>query len=71
MRIYESHKSAVTKASEEGEGGAGPGTGMELLLQPMVKTMAKFVLTQPIENHRGAEIYLHLTKEPILQQVDA
>jgi len=47
---------ADTKVSEEGGGAAAPGTGAEIPLQPMVKTVARqVVLLQPMEEHSGAD----------------
>lgn len=39
--MCERHNSADTKASKEGGGGAAPGVGAEIPLQPVVKTMER------------------------------
>ncbi|GAB0209107.1 acid sphingomyelinase-like phosphodiesterase 3b [Grus japonensis] len=57
VRICERNNSADTKVSEEGEGGGAPGTGAEIPLQPVVKTMVRqAVPLQPMEDAEGAEI---------------
>ena len=67
----ERNNSADTKASEEGGGGA-PGTGAEIPLQPMVKTMVRqAVPLQPMEVHGGADIHLQPVEDPTPEQVDA
>ena len=58
MRISERNNFADTKFSEEGEGGGAPGTGAEIPLQPMLKTMVRqAVPLQPMEVHGGADIH--------------
>jgi len=57
VRACERNKSADTKISEGG-GGGPPGTRAEILLQPVVKTMVKHVVSlQPMEVHSGGDIY--------------
>lgn len=51
MRIHESNSLADTKAGEKGEGGGAPAVGSEIPLQP-------------VEVHRGAEIYLQALESP-------
>ncbi|GAB0206480.1 hypothetical protein GRJ2_003113600 [Grus japonensis] len=59
MRICEKNNSADTKVSEEGGGGGVPGTGAEIPLQPVVKTMVRqAVPLQPMEVNGGADIHL-------------
>jgi len=41
VRICYRNNSADTKVSEEGGGGGAPGTGEEIPLQPVEKTMVK------------------------------
>ncbi|GAB0187535.1 AN1-type zinc finger protein 5-like [Grus japonensis] len=61
-----------TKVSAEGGGGAAPGTGAEIPLQPMVKTMVRqAVPLQLMEDDGGADIHLQPMKDPMLEQVDA
>jgi len=56
--ISERNNFADTKFSEEGEGGGAPGTGAEIPLQPMLKTMVRqTVPLQPMEVHGGADIH--------------
>ena len=72
MRICERNSSADTKVSEEGEGGGAPGTGAEIPLQPVVKTMVRqAVPLQPMDVHGGADIHLQPVEDPTLEQVDA
>ncbi|GAB0195124.1 hypothetical protein GRJ2_001977700 [Grus japonensis] len=56
-RICERNNSADTKGSAEGGGGDAPGTGAEIPLQPMEKTMVRqAVPLQPMEDDGGAQI---------------
>ena len=72
MRACKRNSSADTKVSEEGGGGDAPGTGAEIPLQPMVKTMVRqAVPLQPMEVHGGADIHPQLGEDPTLEQVDA
>ncbi|KAK4828110.1 hypothetical protein QYF61_023472 [Mycteria americana] len=72
VRTCERNNSADTKVSEEGGGGGAPGTGAEIPLQPVVKTMVRqAVPLQPTEVHGGADIYLQPVEDPMLEQVDA
>ena len=49
---------ADTHVSEEGGRGGAPGTGAEILLQPMEKIMVMQVVPlQPMEDHAGADIH--------------
>jgi len=59
VRLCERNSSADTKVSEEGGAGGAPGTGEEVPLQPMEKTMVRqAVPLQPMEVHSGADIHL-------------
>ncbi|KAK4830792.1 hypothetical protein QYF61_013625, partial [Mycteria americana] len=65
------NNSADTKVREEGGGGGAPGTGAEIPLQPMVKTMGrKVVPVQPMEVIGGADIHLQPVEDPTLKQAD-
>ena len=62
----ERNNCADTKVSEEGEGGGAPGTGAEIPLQPVVKTMVRqAVPLQPMEVHGGADIPLQPVEDPM------
>ena len=68
MRICERN----TKASAEGGGGGAPGTGAEIPLQPVEKTMVrKAVPLQPMEVHGGADLHLQHMEDPTPEQVSA
>ncbi|GAB0207835.1 adenomatous polyposis coli protein-like [Grus japonensis] len=72
VRICERNNSADTKVSEEGGEGGAPGTGAEIPLQSVVKTMVKQVVPlQPMEVNGGADIYLQPMEDPTPEQVDA
>jgi len=72
VRIHERNNSADTKVSGEGGEGGAPGTGEEIPLQPVEKTMVRqAVLLQPMEAHRGADNHLQPMEDPMLEQVDA
>ena len=72
MRICERNNSADTKVSEEGRGGGASGTGAEIPLQPVVKTMVRqAVPLQPMEVHGGADIHLQPVEDPIPEQVES
>ncbi|KAK4825506.1 LOW QUALITY PROTEIN: hypothetical protein QYF61_000019 [Mycteria americana] len=72
VRLCERNNSADTKASEEGGGGGAPGTGAEIPLQPVVKTMVRqAVPLQPMEVNGGADILLQPVEDPTAEQVDA
>ena len=72
VRRCERNNSADTKVSEEGGGGGAPGTGAEIPLQPVVKTMVRqAVPLQPMEVHGGADIHLQPLEDPTLEQGDA
>ena len=61
-----------TPRSVEGGGGGAPGTGAEIPLQPVVKTMVRqAVPLQPMEVHSGADIHLQHMEDPTPEQVDA
>jgi len=67
-RICVRKNSADTKISEEA---GAPGTGAELPLQTMEKTMVRqAVPLQPMEAHSGADIHLQLVEDSMPQQVD-
>ena len=56
--MCERNNSADTNISEEGGGGGAPGTGAEILLQPVIKTMVRqAVPLQPMEAHGGADFF--------------
>jgi len=72
VRTCERNNSADTKLSEEGGGGAAPGTGAEILLQPVVKTMVRqAVPLQPMKSHGGADLQLQPMEDTMTEQVDA
>ncbi|PKU42985.1 protein pxr1-like [Limosa lapponica baueri] len=67
--MSERNNSADTKVSEEGGGGGAPGTGGEIPLQPMMKTMVRqAVPLQPMEVHGGAQIHLQPMEDPMSEQ---
>ncbi|GAB0207995.1 acid sphingomyelinase-like phosphodiesterase 3b [Grus japonensis] len=70
VRICERNNSADTKVSEGGGGGT-PGTGAEIPLQQMVKTMVRqAVPLQPMEINGGADIHLRPVEDTTPEQVD-
>ncbi|PKU46070.1 protein pxr1-like [Limosa lapponica baueri] len=70
-KICERNNSAGPKVSEEGGGGGAPGTGAEIPLQPMVKTMVRHsVPLQPMEVNSGTDIYLQPIEDPMPEQAD-
>ncbi|KAK4829029.1 hypothetical protein QYF61_001804 [Mycteria americana] len=72
VRVFERNNSADTKVSEEGGGGGAPGTGAEIPLQPVVKTMVRqAVPLQPMDLHSGADIHLQPVEDPMPEKVDA
>ena len=71
MRTCERKNSADTKVREEGRGGGGPGTGAEIHLQPVVKTMVRqAVPLQPMEVHGGADTHLQPVENLMAEQVE-
>lgn len=57
VRIREKNTSSDTQVSEEGREGNTPGTGAEIPLQPIMKTMERqAVPLQPVEVNGGADI---------------
>ncbi|KAK4807043.1 hypothetical protein QYF61_018384 [Mycteria americana] len=76
VRICERNNYADTKVSEEGGGGGAPGTGAEIPLQPMVKTMLEQVdvpkggLVTPWRTHAAAASWQDLWARggPMLEQ---
>jgi len=69
VRLCERNNSADTKVTEEGGGGGAPGTGAEIPLHPVEKTMARqAVPMQPMEVHGGAGIHLQPVEAPMLEQ---
>ena len=70
--ICESNNPADTQVSAEGGAGGAPGTGAEIPLQPVVKTMVRqAVPLQPVEVHGGADTHLQPMEDPMPEQVDA
>ncbi|GAB0183796.1 acid sphingomyelinase-like phosphodiesterase 3b [Grus japonensis] len=58
VRRCERNNSADTKVSEEGGGGGAPGSGAEIPLQPLEKTMVRqAVPLQPVDVDGGADIH--------------
>ncbi|KAK4810932.1 hypothetical protein QYF61_013340 [Mycteria americana] len=58
LRTCERNNSADTKVSEEGRRGGAPGTGAEIPLQSVVKTMVKQVVPlQATKDHGGTDIH--------------
>ncbi|GAB0179801.1 epimerase family protein SDR39U1 [Grus japonensis] len=71
VRRCERNNSADTQVSEEGGGGGAPGTGAEIPLQPVEKTMVKqAVPLQPMEDDGGEDIHLQPMEDPTPEQVD-
>ncbi|GAB0180448.1 AN1-type zinc finger protein 5-like [Grus japonensis] len=67
----ERNDSADTKASAEGGAGGAPGSGAEIPLQPMEKTMVRqAVPLQPMEDDGGADIHLQPMEDPTPEQVE-
>jgi len=72
VRLCERKSSADTRVSEEGGGGGASGTGPEILLQFVVKTMVRQAApVQPMEVHGGADLHLRPVEDPKQEQVDA
>jgi len=72
LRLCERNNSGDTKVSEEGGGGGAPGTGVEIPLQPVVKTTVRqAVPLQPMEVHGGADLHLQPVEDTTPEQVDA
>ena len=70
VRKCETNSPADTKASKEGWGGGAPGTGAEISLQPVDKTMlTQVVPLQPMEGYSGADIHTAACGGPALEQV--
>ena len=58
VRTCKRNSPADTKVNEEGEGEDTPGTGAEILLQPMGKTMVReAVLLEPVEDPTLEQVY--------------
>ncbi|GAB0192682.1 hypothetical protein GRJ2_001733500 [Grus japonensis] len=71
-RKCERNNSADTKVSAEGGAGGAPGTGAEIPLQPVEKTMVRQAIPlQPMEDDDGADIHLQPVEDPTSEQVDA
>ncbi|KAK4829932.1 hypothetical protein QYF61_007655 [Mycteria americana] len=71
VRICESNNPADTKVSEEGGERGALGTGAEILLQPVVKTMVRqAVPLQPMEVNSGADIHLQPVEDLTPEQMD-
>jgi len=65
------NNSVHTKVSKEGEGGDAPGTGAEIPLQPLEKTLVRQVVPlQPTEVHSGADLQLQPGEDLTPEQVD-
>lgn len=66
MRICKRNNFEDIKVSGEGRGGGAPGTRAEIALHTMVQPAhgEAAVALQPMEDHRDAEIHLHLWKRP-------
>ena len=72
MRRRERNRPEDSKVSGEEGGGAAPGAGAEILLQPVLNTMVRqAVPLQPMEVHGGADIHLQSLEDPTPEQVDA
>ena len=72
VRTCERNSPADPQVSAEGGGGDAPGTGAEIPLQPVGKTMVRqAVLLQPMEVHGGADIHLQPGEDPMPEQVGA
>ncbi|GAB0209410.1 hypothetical protein GRJ2_003406700 [Grus japonensis] len=72
LRICERNNSADTKVSEEGGEGGAPGTGAEIPLQPVVKTMVRQAVSlQLMEVNGGSDIHVQPVDDPMPEQVDA
>ncbi|GAB0182915.1 AN1-type zinc finger protein 5-like [Grus japonensis] len=72
VRICERNNSADTKVTKEEGAGGAPGTGAEIPLQPLKKTMVRqAVPLQPMEVTCGADIHLQPEEDPTLEQVEA
>jgi len=71
VRIWERNNSADTKVSEEGGGGGAPGSGADIPLQPVERTVVRqAVPLQPMEVHGGADLHLQPMEDPTPEQVD-
>jgi len=69
VRIHERNSPADTKVSAEGGGGGAPGTGAEISLQPMEKTVGEAGCPlQPMAVHGAAEIHLQPGEDPTREQ---
>ena len=70
VRTCKRNNPADTKVSEEGGGGDAPGAGVEIPLQPVVKTLVRQAVTlQSREVHGGADIHLQPVEDPTAEQV--
>ena len=70
--MCETNDSAGTKVSEGEGGGGAPGSGADIPLQPMEKTMVRqAVPLQPMMVHSGADVHLQPVEDPMPEQVDA
>ncbi|KAK4810722.1 hypothetical protein QYF61_007696 [Mycteria americana] len=73
IALYNNLKGGVldTKVTEEGGEEGAPGTGAEIPLQPVVKTMVRQTIPlQPMEVNGGAYIHLQPVEDPTTKQVD-
>ncbi|GAB0182705.1 acid sphingomyelinase-like phosphodiesterase 3b [Grus japonensis] len=72
VRRCERNNSIDNQVSAEGGAGGAPGTGAEIPLQPMEKTMVRQIVPlQPMDVHGGADIHLQPMEDTTPEQVDA
>lgn len=71
VRKYESNDSAYVEASDKRGGGHAPGTGAEIALQHVVKTIARQVVLLQLMLVTYADAHQHPELGPMLEQVDA
>jgi len=70
-RRCERNNSADTKVSDKGGGGGPTGTGAEIPLQPVEKTLVRQAMPlQPMEVCGGADIHLQPRENPTPEQED-
>ena len=72
VRAHKIKNTADPQVTEEGRGGGAPGTRAEIPLQPVVKTMVRWVVPlRSMEVHGGADIHLQPVEDPMLEHVCA